>query len=213
MKFLATINTPGYSPWDDDPPTFDTARSAWEYLADARMRAEDDALDWSSTNGDDGYSGTLNTLESLGNGTLSLDEVGTDGTGTVYGDTPGYDGDHDLGLAYNVTVCEPCDEGEHVVELDGTECTRCGLTTPEPETFTLMERVLTDDTVTWAPNGFTFDGGHTAVVTYHTFATAWSDDEHVQWFTTVAGAEAFIVERYGKTSDELIYGTDEEDGS
>jgi hypothetical protein len=202
MKFLATLNTPGYSPWDDDPPTFDEPRQAWEYLADSRRDAEDSAF---NPGDDTGFSETVNTLESLGNGTLSLDEVGTDGTGTVYGDTPGYDGDHDLGLAYNVTVCEPCDD-DHIVEWDGDECTVCGATTPMPETFTINERVLTDDTVTWAPDGCQLEGGHAAVVTWHTFQSPNSDEEHVKGFPTVEAAEAFIIERYGKTSDELIYG-------
>ena len=171
MKFLATINTPGYLPWDDDPPTFDTAREAWEYLADARREAEDSAF---QPGDDDGFSSIVNTMESLGNGTLSFEEhdlcgVASTGEGSIWGTTPGYYGDHDLGLSYCVTVCEPCDEGEHVVEVDGTECTRCGQPTPPPETFEINERVLTVDTVTWAPNGFTFGDGHTAVVTYHTF--------------------------------------------
>lgn len=103
-KYLATINTPGYLPWDDDPPTFDEPRQAWEYLADARREAEDSAF---QPGDDTGFSATVNTLESLGDGTLALEEVGDgDGTGVVYGDTPGYDGDHDLGLAYCVTIVE-----------------------------------------------------------------------------------------------------------
>lgn len=96
--YVATINTPGYLPDADEPATFDTAAEAWAYLADEVKRAEDDFEG-------DGYSATANTLESLGNGTLHPNDAGLDfdGTGTVYGPTPGYEGDHDLGKAYSVT--------------------------------------------------------------------------------------------------------------
>lgn len=207
-KYVATINTPGYSPWDEDPPTFDTPREAWAWLADERVRAEDDAFFASALREDDGYSETVNRLESLGNGTLALEEVGDgDGTGCVTGDTPGYDGDHDLGLAYCVSVVEPCGEGDHRVDVDGQECLRCGKDTPMPETFTINERVLTDDYMTWAPDGFGLtDEGYAAVVVWHTFQSPNSDATHSRGFGSVEAAEAFIVERYGKTSDELIYG-------
>lgn len=110
MKYLATINVPGYLPMDDDPPTFDTAREAWTYLADERWEAEDSAF---QPGEDAGFSATVNMLESLGDGTLSLDEVGVDGTGSVGGVTPGYTGDHDLGLIYTVSLVEP--RIEHVM--------------------------------------------------------------------------------------------------
>ena len=32
--------------------------------------------------------------------------IGEDGTGTIYGDTPWYDGDNDLGHAYSVALME-----------------------------------------------------------------------------------------------------------
>jgi hypothetical protein len=38
--------------------------------------------------------------------------LSVDGTGTIYGSTPGYDGTHDLGLAYCVTVVEDEDEAD-----------------------------------------------------------------------------------------------------
>lgn len=104
-KYLALVNVPGYLPMADEPAEFDSARDAWEYLADERKRDEDDA--WTD-DGPEGYSGTANILEMAARGTMSdyanagLDEV--DGTGTVHGPTPGYDGSHDLGLAYSVTV-------------------------------------------------------------------------------------------------------------
>jgi hypothetical protein len=88
MPYLATENVPGYLPQDDDPPVFGTPAEAWEYLAGERRRGEDD------TPGDV-YSDTVDELEAAA---ASL------GEGTVYGATPGYDGDHDLGLAYSVTL-------------------------------------------------------------------------------------------------------------
>lgn len=109
MRFIATINVPGYLPMSDEVDGFDTAREAWQFLADERTRGEDDAYD----DGDDeGYSATKNILETLGTGTSSgtqsdYENAGLDpvsGAGTVYGPTPGYDGEHDLGLAYTVTA-------------------------------------------------------------------------------------------------------------
>lgn len=83
--FLATINTPGYLPWDDEPPVFESNAEAWEYLAGERRFQEDD-----------GYSETVEILERY-----AAEGHGED---TVYGDTPGYEGSHDLGLAYSVSV-------------------------------------------------------------------------------------------------------------
>lgn len=108
-KFVATVNVPGYLPMADEPAEFDTAQEAWSYLADERERGEDD------TEGDE-YSDTHKKLSELGEETrwqgrhkdvapwLAENGLNADGEGTVYGDTPGYDGDHDLGLAYCVTL-------------------------------------------------------------------------------------------------------------
>lgn len=102
MQFTTCINIPGYLPMDDDPPVFDTARDAWEYLADERKRAEEDFEG-------DGYSATVNQLEQRAQGNHdpefgTIDEV--TGVGTIYGATPGYEGDHDLGFAYSVYPAE-----------------------------------------------------------------------------------------------------------
>lgn len=103
MPYVATMNTPGYLPMDDEPPVFATPEEGWNYLEDERRRGEDDYADPSF----EGYSETLNILETLAEGTTAAREnAGVDpdtGTGTVYGATPGYDGDHDLGIAYSVT--------------------------------------------------------------------------------------------------------------
>ena len=133
-RYVAVINTPGYLPEDDDPDAFDTAREAWEYLADQRQWAEDsalDAIDQDPTGQDPAvYSNTWRLLAQLGDAaawltrtdgesfvgwTLDLDSlfntgrinVSAEGLGSVWGLTPGYDGDHDLGIAYSVMPAEP----------------------------------------------------------------------------------------------------------
>jgi hypothetical protein len=96
--FLATINVPGYLPMDDDPPTFDTAREAWDYLANERRDAEDD--DEAAA----GYSACKNVLDRLAAGDMWDDYVDPiTGEGTVHGPTPG-GAIHDLGLHYTVTI-------------------------------------------------------------------------------------------------------------
>jgi hypothetical protein len=105
-RYLATVNIPGYLPMDDDPPMFDSPREAWAYLADERRRDED------HDDTADEYSDTVRTLDYLASDEHQdgnpLEDTPTDidGTGTVYGDTPGSDSPHDLGLAYSVTALE-----------------------------------------------------------------------------------------------------------
>lgn len=100
IQFLATINVPGYSPMDDDPPLFDTPREAWGYLLDDREIGEE-------FNEDDEYSATHAHLARLANGsTKPLDTINLDALlcGSVTGDTPGSESLQDLGLAYSVTL-------------------------------------------------------------------------------------------------------------
>lgn len=89
--FQAIINTPGYLSEQDEMPEFETAAQAWEHLAYERQRdLEDDMNDQADLVDDD---------QAL----IEMDSHAEDGTvGTVYGPTPGYDGDHDLGVAYSV---------------------------------------------------------------------------------------------------------------
>lgn len=103
--FVATINVPGYLPTDTEPPEFETAREAWEYLREERARGEDNALM---------FARPLDETEPYSETWLELDKRADQGwpvcdferVGTVYGDTPGYEGEHDLGLAYSVQeVC------------------------------------------------------------------------------------------------------------
>ena len=84
MAFLATINVPGYLPTDNDPPVFDTAREAWEYLWDEHT----DACDYELPLADSHTFADMRNREALG---------------SVIMPTPNYDGDHDLGLVYSVT--------------------------------------------------------------------------------------------------------------
>jgi hypothetical protein len=123
--YVATINIPGYLPQDDDPPTFEDARSAWEYLANERERDEDNYEEWPlidpsdpESSGTTEYTETVATLRDLADestdyATAEVQKdygVDSDGTGSVNGPTPGYDGDHDLGLDYTVSLVEVTDE-------------------------------------------------------------------------------------------------------
>jgi hypothetical protein len=109
-RFMAIVNVPGYLPEDDDPPVFDTAQSAWKYLADERERGEDSAEYGAFDPDQFEYSDTLRSLRYAAGpdvvyGSSHEDNpLNADGTGVIYGSTPGYDGDHDLGLAYCVTL-------------------------------------------------------------------------------------------------------------
>ena len=96
--YVATVNVPGYLPMDDEPATFETAAAAWLYLADERERG----LEHAEIEGDDDTADNLATMADR----CQMDGGPWDGTGAVYGDTPGYDGDHDLGLAYCVSLVE-----------------------------------------------------------------------------------------------------------
>lgn len=126
--YQAIINVPGYLPMSDDEMFFDSIKEAWEWLAEERSRGFFD-LDEAEL--------TVTGLESI----LSQDQCGT-----VYLSTPGYDGDHDLGLAYCVVEAhdhqtEDCDHewvsGTAIINTEDLEaiaghgrkitCTECGL--------------------------------------------------------------------------------------
>ncbi|HTF53580.1 MAG TPA: hypothetical protein VK735_39560 [Pseudonocardia sp.] len=118
-RYVATINVPGYLPTGgDEPAVFDSAQEAWEYLADERERGEDNSPEWVDGNWSGEYTATRETLAVLGTAAhwqgemsewLAEHGLAADGTGTVHGATPGYDGDHDLGLSYSVSVAETDD--------------------------------------------------------------------------------------------------------
>src|SRR6187399_1762443 len=90
MKYAAMINTPGYLSEQDELPEFDTCAEAWQYLIQERERDLDDPMNDEDDSVDDG---AIDEMVGMAEG----DELGT-----VHGFTPGYDGDHDLGVAYTV---------------------------------------------------------------------------------------------------------------
>lgn len=108
--YVATINVPGYLPMDDEPPTFDTAAEAWWHLY--HERCDGDWLDFVEPEGavHDHNPYTLCPTCSDVEDSETADDLGrmavANEVGTIYGPTPGYQGDHDLGLAYCVTEIE-----------------------------------------------------------------------------------------------------------
>jgi hypothetical protein len=119
MRYIATMNTPGYLPQSDDaPPVFDTPAAAWEYLASERRTAEDaDETEYEDDEGE--YSDVVDELDTY--------ENADHGPDTVHGYTPGRAGDRDLGIAYSVTQVErvsgrcPCC-GDDVAVMDAGYC-------------------------------------------------------------------------------------------
>lgn len=91
-KYMATINTPGYLPWDDEPPVFDSPREAWQYLVSEVERL------WDAYPEDENGA----CLEAH----TGMHNINQEQIGTVYAPTPGYDGSHDLGIAYSVMAVE-----------------------------------------------------------------------------------------------------------
>lgn len=101
-RYVATVNVPGYLPMNDEPPVFDTAAEAWEYLAEESQRDGESAWLPDDANDPDGPA-------SLAPWALKLEEMARrDTLGSVYGPTPGRDSDdiYDLGLAYSVDIAE-----------------------------------------------------------------------------------------------------------
>jgi hypothetical protein len=85
---MVLINTPGYLSEDDEPPVFDTAPEAWQYILSEVERSWDEYPE-------DPNGSILDAHTQLHN----LDQTRP---GTIVAGTPGYDGSHDLGQAYNV---------------------------------------------------------------------------------------------------------------
>ena len=86
-----SINIPGALPdTTDEPPEFDTAREAWEYLhGEYRQSCEDAGQEPDSA------------FESYFNLYWNHDIAGT-----VFTTTPGYDGNYDQGRSYSVQEVE-----------------------------------------------------------------------------------------------------------
>lgn len=114
LVYVATINVLGYLPMMDIFSPFESAQAAWEFLLKDRKRAEDDTdPDQYAPNDPDRYeySDTVRDLSSavealrLQSDRYIMDAgLNQDGTGTIHGNTPGYDGLHDLGLNYSVSL-------------------------------------------------------------------------------------------------------------
>lgn len=83
-RYEAWINTPGYLPHDDEPSIFDTPAEAWEWLAERRTHHAEQVEDY-----DDDAAERLREQRT---------------PHAVYVGTPGYHGEHDLGLVYTVSV-------------------------------------------------------------------------------------------------------------
>lgn len=116
MKYAAIVSVPGYLPDSDEPPPlFDEAWQAWQCLYNER-RAEIE-----QTFGRDDE--TVEELNRVCRFSLTLERPVT---GTVVGPTPGYEGDHDLGVAYQVVEVEdPCRYEHDGFDFDGTPWSRC----------------------------------------------------------------------------------------
>lgn len=105
--YLATINVPGYLPMADEPAWAESVRGAWGYLLGERENSEESAAESEGP-----WSDTVLTLRALASEDVLPGDPLSDGVtdddlcGVVYGPTPGYDGEHDLGLAYVVARVE-----------------------------------------------------------------------------------------------------------
>lgn len=132
MRYVAIINTPGYLPQDDEPAEFDDPAEAWDYLYQERRNALDEA--GVTGDPDDPYDGD-DCLRYI-NAKVT---VTTEGHGlaedSVYGDTPGYEGSHDLGIVYSVQVVESDEDNS-----EGESKTYCAAATILYGTATLTIR-------------------------------------------------------------------------
>ncbi len=112
-KYVASINVPGYLP-EGDAVVCDTASGAWSYLADERRRHEEDAYEPGDP---ESFSETVHQLDARAAAAAGSDSDQY-ADGAIYGDTPGYTGSHDLGLAYCVSVVSDA-EGAAMEALQG----------------------------------------------------------------------------------------------
>lgn len=114
MRYVATINTPGYLPMSDEPAEFSTAAEAWWWLYHERCDHErDNPCDLCDDTMSHGPSGDCDDDTETGQALAKMARwagggmvTDSEAVGTVYGPTPGYRGDHDLGLAYTVAEAE-----------------------------------------------------------------------------------------------------------
>lgn len=101
-RYIATQNVPGYLPMADEPDVFDSAEMAWDYLLSERNTDLDNFVDIVS----DGVV-SLTANDDVDEAIVAMEAAKAAGAiGSVVGTTPGYDGDHDLGLVYSVSEYE-----------------------------------------------------------------------------------------------------------
>lgn len=62
--------------------------------------------------------------------------------------------------------------------------------------YVLSERVLSDNLLLVAPDGYTFKGGYKCIVKEYTFQNEWSDKESVRGFRTMESMEKYVSKHY-----------------
>jgi hypothetical protein len=64
------------------------------------------------------------------------------------------------------------------------------------EKYILTERPLTDDILMLSSEGKLFKGGYIAIIQYHTFKNAWTDNTHTKRFRNKDRLLSYIEKRY-----------------
>jgi hypothetical protein len=100
VKFTANYHVPGYMADEGAVAEFDTIAEAWAWLADDRESHENEASDGCSDDVCEPGCPWRSEAD-LSETVAELREMSE--LGCVYGATPGYHGDHDLGIAYEVS--------------------------------------------------------------------------------------------------------------
>jgi hypothetical protein len=92
-EYIAAMAHPGYLPWDDESPRFESTSDAWAYLADERRNQEEmtDDEEW-----DEEWSETVDTLDAWASESHEPD--------VLYGQDP--NAGHGVQVAYSVTETE-----------------------------------------------------------------------------------------------------------
>lgn len=68
-------------------------------------------------------------------------------------------------------------------------------------TYTLRERVVSDDELLIPDENKVFKGGYIAIVKYNTYLNAWCDKEHIKRFRSHKALNNFLKKNY--TQEEL----------
>lgn len=63
-------------------------------------------------------------------------------------------------------------------------------------TFTLRVGDINDDHILVAASGYVFSGGYKALVKSYTYATTWTNNEHIRRFRTLDNALKYISKHY-----------------